>query len=145
VEELTSGAFRETLDDPATGLDPTAIRRVLLCTGKIGHELIARRDEMDAPVAVVRVEQLYPWPEQQILEILDRYPNARQVWWVQEEPGNMGAWNFVHGKLHKILRDRAELKHLARPTSPSPASGSLTVHEREQEQLLAGAFTDLPG
>ena len=99
---------------------------------------------MDVPVAVVRVEQLYPWPEEQILEILDRYPAARQVWWVQEEPGNMGAWNFVHGKLHKILRDRADLRHLARPTSPSPASGSLTVHEREQEQLLAGAFTDLP-
>jgi 2-oxoglutarate dehydrogenase E1 component len=144
VSELTSGAFRETLDDPAHDLDRASVRRVLLCTGKIGHELIARRDELGAPVAVVRIEQLYPWPEEQILEILDGYPVARQVWWVQEEPGNMGAWNYVHGKLHKILRDRADLRHLARPTSPSPASGSLTVHEREQEQLLAGAFTDLP-
>jgi 2-oxoglutarate dehydrogenase E1 component len=144
VSELTSGAFRETLDDSSGTLDRASVRRVLLCTGKIGHELIARRDEVEAPVAVVRVEQLYPWPDEQILEILDRYPAARQVWWVQEEPGNMGAWNFVHGKLHKILRDRADLRHLARPTSPSPASGSLTVHEREQEQLLAGAFSDLP-
>jgi 2-oxoglutarate dehydrogenase complex dehydrogenase (E1) component-like enzyme len=55
----------------------------------------------------------------------------------------MGAWNFVHGRLHRILRDRVELRHLARATSPSPASGSLTVHEREQEQLLADAFSDL--
>jgi 2-oxoglutarate dehydrogenase E1 component len=144
VSELTSGAFRETLDDPASDLDASAVRRVLLCAGKLGHELIARRDELGVPVAVVRVEQLYPWPEEQILQVLERYPAARQVWWVQEEPGNMGAWNYVHGKLHKILRDRADLRHLARPTSPSPASGSLTVHEREQEQLLAAAFTDVP-
>ena len=96
------------------------MRRVLLCTGKIGHELIGRRDELGAPVAVVRVEQLYPWPEEQILAILDRYPAAHQVWWVQEEPANMGAWNFVHGRLHRILRDRAELRHIARPTSAEP-------------------------
>jgi 2-oxoglutarate dehydrogenase E1 component len=142
VAELTSGAFRETLDDPTPGLDRDAVRRVLLCSGKIGHELIAKRDELGAPAAVVRVEQLYPWPEDQLLAILDRYPNASQVWWVQEEPGNMGAWNYVHGRLHRILRDRFELKHVARPTSPSPASGSLTVHEREQEHLLAAAFAE---
>jgi 2-oxoglutarate decarboxylase len=143
VDDLTSGAFHETLDDPSTDLDPSSVRRVLLCSGKLGHELIGRRDETGAPVAVVRVEQLYPWPEEQLLAILDRYPAAEQVWWVQEEPANMGAWSFVHARLHRILRDRVELRHIARPTSPSPASGSLTVHEREQEQLLAGAFADL--
>jgi 2-oxoglutarate dehydrogenase E1 component len=142
VDELTAGAFRETLDDPS-GLDPASVRRVLLCTGKLGHELMLHRDELSAPVAVVRVEQLYPWPEEQIMTILDRYPNAKQVWWVQEEPGNMGAWNFVHGRLHKVLRERVELRHVARATSASPASGSLTVHEREQEQLLAEAFSSL--
>ena len=89
------------------------MRRVLLCAGKLGHELIGRRDELSAPVAVVRIEQLYPWPEEQILAILDRYPAATQVCWVQEEPANMGAWNFVHGRLHRILRDRVELRHIA--------------------------------
>jgi len=133
------------LDDPSAELDAASVRRVILCTGKLGHELIARRDELSAPAAVVRVEQLYPWPEAQILAILDRYPAAKQVFWVQEEPGNMGAWNFVHGRLHKLLRERAELRHIARATSASPASGSLTVHEREQEQLLADAFADLDG
>ncbi|MGZ4756556.1 MAG: multifunctional oxoglutarate decarboxylase/oxoglutarate dehydrogenase thiamine pyrophosphate-binding subunit/dihydrolipoyllysine-residue succinyltransferase subunit [Acidimicrobiia bacterium] len=143
VDDLTAGAFRETLDDPSTDLEPATVRRVMLCSGKLGHELMERREELQAPVAVVRVEQLYPWPEEQILAILDRYPAAEQLWWVQEEPANMGAWNFVHGRLHRILRDRVELRHIARPTSPSPASGSLTVHEREQEQLLAGAFAEL--
>ena len=126
VDELTTGALRETLDESSTELDPAAVRRVLLCSGKIGHELIGRRDELGAPVAIVRVEQLYPWPEEQILAILDGYPNAHQVWWVQEEPANMGAWNFVHGRLHRLLRERHELKHIARPTTPSPATGSLT-------------------
>jgi 2-oxoglutarate decarboxylase len=143
VDDVTAGAFHETLDDPSSDLDPASVQRVLLCSGKIGHELIGRRDEIKAPAAVVRIEQLYPWPEAQILSILDRYPAARQVYWVQEEPGNMGAWNFVHGRLHRILRERVELRHIARATSASPASGSLTVHEREQEQLLAEAFSDL--
>ena len=119
------------------------MRRVLLCSGKIAHELIGRRDELRAPVAVVRVEQLYPWPAGAAPRHPRRLPNAQQVWWVQEEPANMGAWNFVHGRLHRLLRDRHELKHLARPTTPSPATGSLTVHDREQEHLLAEAFADL--
>jgi 2-oxoglutarate dehydrogenase E1 component len=141
VAELVEGSFRETLDDPSPTLDPTAVRRVLLCTGKLGHELLGRRDELDAPVAVVRVEQLYPWPEQQLLEILDRYPNATQVFWTQEEPANMGAWGFVHGRLHRILRDRAELRHIARHPSASPATGSATVHDAEQAKLLDAALT----
>ena len=143
VEDLTGGAFRETLDDPSADIDANTVTRVLLCSGKLGHELIGRRDELGAPAAVVRIEQLYPWPEEQLLAILDRYPAATEVWWVQEEPANMGAWSFVHARLHRILRDRADLRHIARPTSPSPASGSLTVHEREQEQLLAEAFANL--
>jgi 2-oxoglutarate dehydrogenase E1 component len=139
VAELTDGAFHETLGDPSPALDKSAVSRVLLCTGKLAHELIERRDELNAPVAAVRVEQLYPWPEEQIARILDGYPNARQVWWVQEEPSNVGAWPFVHVRLHKVLRDR-DLRHIARAPSPSPASGSATVHEGEQQELLAAAF-----
>ena len=143
VRELTDGAFHEMLDDRNPDLDAAAVRRVLLCTGKIGHELMDRRDELGVPVAVVRIEQLSPWPEHQILAMLDRYAGARQVWWVQEEPENMGAWNFAHNRLHRVLRDRAELRHIARPPSPSPASGSATVHDLEQEQIVAEAFAEL--
>ena len=89
------------------------------------------------------LDQMYPWPEDELVAAMEAHPNAREIVWVQEEPENMGAWNFVHGRLHRILRERAELRHIARATSASPASGSLTVHEREQEQLLADAFSDL--
>jgi 2-oxoglutarate dehydrogenase E1 component len=142
VSEFTSGGFRLTLDDRAE-LDRDAVRRVLLCTGKIGHELMDERDELGAPAAVVRVEQLYPWPEDEILTTVAEYPNAREVWWVQEEPANMGGWNFTHARLARALRDRAELRHVAREASASPATGSQTIHEREQQQLLAAAFEGL--
>jgi multifunctional 2-oxoglutarate metabolism enzyme len=144
VAELTEGGFRLTLDDRAE-VDRDGVRRVLLCTGKIGHELMDKRDELGAPAAVVRVEQLYPWPEDDILTTIDSYPNAREVWWVQEEPANASAWNFAHARLARALRDRAELRHVAREASASPATGSQTIHEREQEQLLAAAFEGLLG
>jgi multifunctional 2-oxoglutarate metabolism enzyme len=139
VSELTAGGFRVTLDDRAE-LNRESVRRVLLCTGKIAHELMDKRDDLDAPVAVVRVEQLYPWPEESIVTTISSYPYAHEVWWVQEEPANMGAWNFVHARLARTLRDGAELRHVAREASASPATGSQTIHEREQEQLLAAAF-----
>ncbi len=143
VADFERGSFREVLDDHRHTGDPAAVRRVLLCSGKIAHELMDRRDQLGAPVAVVRVEQLYPWPERQLVALAERYPGCDQVWWVQEEPANMGAWNYVHGKLHRILRDRAQLRHIARPPSPSPASGSSAVHDREQEQLFTQAFEGL--
>jgi 2-oxoglutarate dehydrogenase E1 component len=144
VAELVDGCFHETLDDPSTTLDPATATRVVLCSGKLAHELIARRDEHAAPVAVVRVEQLYPWPEAQLLALLDRYSNATEVVWAQEEPANMGAWNFAHGRLHRLLRDRFRLRHVARAPSASPATGSATVHDAEQERLLAAAIDEGP-
>ena len=92
-----------------------------------------------APVAVVRVEQLYPWPEEQLGEVLARYESATEVVWLQEEPENMGAWNFVHGRLHRLLRDDFELRHVARLESGSPACGSAAMHQLEQDDLLTRA------
>ncbi len=143
VADLETGSFHEILDDPQIPVAPEQIRRVLLCAGKIAHELIERRDRLGAPVAVIRVEQLYPWPEQQLIALAEKYTGCDQVYWVQEEPANMGSWNYVHGKLHRILRDQAQLRHIARPPSPSPASGSSAVHDKEQEQLFVAAFADL--
>jgi multifunctional 2-oxoglutarate metabolism enzyme len=146
VDALTTGEFQLVLDDRG-GVEPESVRRVLLCTGKIGHELMDERDERKAPVAVVRVEQLYPWPQREIAEIVGRYPNASELWWVQEEPANMGAWPFVLGRLLRDhpdrLPDRLARDHVARETSASPASGSATVHDREQAQLIAAAFDGL--
>ncbi|MDQ3932779.1 MAG: multifunctional oxoglutarate decarboxylase/oxoglutarate dehydrogenase thiamine pyrophosphate-binding subunit/dihydrolipoyllysine-residue succinyltransferase subunit, partial [Actinomycetota bacterium] len=142
VEHLASGRFYETLDD-STVADRHQVRRVILCSGKVAYEAMGRRDETGVPAAIVRVEQLYPWPEKQILALVTGYPNAEEVLWLQEEPENMGAWSFVHGRLHRILRDDHRLLHASRQPSPSPATGSVSVHDQEQEQLLAAAFRGL--
>jgi 2-oxoglutarate decarboxylase len=143
VEDLLSGSFREVLDDPSVD-DPSSVRRVVLCSGKVAYDAMAARDEAQAPVAVVRVEQLYPWPEQQIGEVLARYERASEVYWLQEEPENMGPWTFVHSRLHRLLRDDFTLRHVSRVESASPATGSATVHQQELAELLEKILADLP-
>jgi 2-oxoglutarate dehydrogenase E1 component len=170
LDELSVGSFAEVLDDPATtghlgvlsthSADPAAVRRVLLCSGKVAFDVLAYRDRLrdgasggptpatpgvdPATVAVVRVEQLYPWPQRSVSGILERYPAATEVGWVQDEPENMGAWSFVHGRLHAVLRDRHRLFHATRAESASPATGSAALHHLELEDLLARAFAPLP-
>ncbi|HET8896626.1 MAG TPA: multifunctional oxoglutarate decarboxylase/oxoglutarate dehydrogenase thiamine pyrophosphate-binding subunit/dihydrolipoyllysine-residue succinyltransferase subunit, partial [Protaetiibacter sp.] len=135
--ELESGSFREVLDD-ARFADGGAerVERVVLCSGKVAHEVLEARDARDLDIAVVRIEQLYPWPEEQILDAIRRYPNAREVVWLQEEPENMGSWTFVHARLHKILRGDYTLRHVSRAESGSPATGTHAVHVQEQQQLI---------
>ncbi len=139
---FTSGSFQEVLpeDKPRRAED---VRRVLLCSGRVAFDLIRQRDQADAPAAVVRVEQLYPFPAQQIREALDGFPNAQEVFWVQDEPENMGPWPFVHRMLHRDLRETRRLRHVSRVESASPATGSATVHEQEQADLLARALEGL--
>jgi 2-oxoglutarate dehydrogenase complex dehydrogenase (E1) component-like enzyme len=143
IGAFTSGSFQEVLDDPAAadeGFDRNAVERVVLCSGKVAYDALARRDEIgDAgkAVAVVRVEQLYPWPKSTISNILSGYPHSEQVVWLQEEPENMGPWNFVHQRLHKMLRNSHVLRHVSRAESASPASGSAALHRLEQDDLLA--------
>jgi 2-oxoglutarate dehydrogenase E1 component len=117
---------------------------VVLASGKVAFDAIARRDKTGAPVAVVRVEQLYPWPEEQLAGILARYESATEVVWLQEEPENMGAWAFVHGRLHRLLRDDFELRHVARIESGSPACGSGAMHQLEQDDLVGRAVAPVP-
>ncbi|MDQ1478531.1 MAG: multifunctional 2-oxoglutarate metabolism enzyme, partial [Actinomycetota bacterium] len=135
VSALTSGGFRPVLDDPNP---PADVKRVIFCTGKFGHELIGRRDAEQAPVAVVRIEQLYPWPRDEIAAVLARYPEAA-VFWAQEEPGNMGARYFARRRLEEVAAGRP-VDVIARTESPSPASGSSTVHDAEQNALLDAAI-----
>jgi 2-oxoglutarate dehydrogenase E1 component len=139
LSEFTEGSFRPVLDD-ATVTDPSSVRRVLLSTGKVGYDLLKRKQETSAPVAVVRVEQVYPWPADLVAGILAKYENADSVFWVQEEPENMGAWPFVHGRLHNLLPGSMKLGHSSREESGSPAVGSAGVHAAEQEDLVDRAF-----
>jgi len=144
IGAFTEGSFDEVLDDPAAsdGLDRAGVSRVVLCSGKVAFDAIGRRDELGGAgshVAVVRVEQLYPWPKDGLAEVLARYPQAEEVVWLQEEPENMGAWNFVHSRLHRLLRSSHLLRHVSRAESASPASGSAALHRLELEDLLVRA------
>jgi 2-oxoglutarate dehydrogenase E1 component len=142
ADAFTSGCFLEVLPEKG-GPSADDVRRVLLCSGRVAYDLIAERDKREAPVAVVRVEQLYPWPDEQIREALGAFGNAGEVIWVQDEPENMGAWPFAHGRLHRLLRDDYRLTHVSRYESASPATGGAKVHEQEQRDLLDAAFADL--
>ena len=139
LAEFAGGRFRAVLDDPAP---PGRVDRVLLCSGKVGHEALAKRDSLAATVAVVRVEQLYPWPAAEIAEVLARYADAGEVVWLQDEPRNMGAWNFARNHLAELL-DGAPPVCVSRPESASPATGSRQIHLQEQAQLLNAAFASL--
>jgi multifunctional 2-oxoglutarate metabolism enzyme len=148
LSEFTSGSFLEVVDDPAFASDPADVRTVVFCSGKVAYDLMAERDELEAPVAVVRVEQLYPWPAEQIAEVLERYAGASDIVWAQEEPQNMGPWGFVDGRLWNILDDLdgdRQLRCVSRVPSASPASGQHVVHEQELEQLLDDLFDAVPG
>lgn len=137
--ELTQGSFRETIDDAGLS-DATSVERILLCSGKVAHALKEERDKRKASAAVVRVEQLYPFPKEQLDSIFERYGGARSIRWVQEEPRNMGAWTFVHHRLADELSGKIELSVASRAESASPATGSQTIHQQEQEQLIEEAF-----
>jgi 2-oxoglutarate dehydrogenase E1 component len=140
VDELTQGCFEEVLADP-TSPDPAKVRRLVLCTGKVAIDLLEQRDKQNSSdVAIVRLEQLYPFPHASLDVQLSLYP-AAEVCWVQEEPENMGAWTFVFTHMQHHGR---EVDLIARPESGSPAAGSKTVHDQEQEELLEDAL-NVPG
>jgi 2-oxoglutarate dehydrogenase complex dehydrogenase (E1) component-like enzyme len=135
--EFEEGNFQRVLDDPRNPKS-SEVKRVLLSSGKFYYDLAAHRDENEVEdVALVRVEQLYPFPAEEIAEVLGRYPDA-EVIWAQEEPENMGAWRFVSMRLIQDLDRR--IRGIHRRESASPATGSLTAHQWEQGRLIEAAF-----
>ncbi|HEX9890094.1 MAG TPA: multifunctional oxoglutarate decarboxylase/oxoglutarate dehydrogenase thiamine pyrophosphate-binding subunit/dihydrolipoyllysine-residue succinyltransferase subunit [Nitriliruptorales bacterium] len=163
IEDLRSGHFRETLDDPyvegagttrspevdrEVSLSPDQITQVVLCSGKVAYDAMEQRDDRGATSAIVRVEQIYPWPDEQLQGIIQRYRNANEVVWLQEEPRNMGPWPFADGRLWNILDaivadsggDKLALRCVSRVESASPATGSHVVHQQEFEQLFEQLF-----
>jgi 2-oxoglutarate dehydrogenase E1 component len=135
IENITKGGFQEVIDDAAIK-DAKKVRRVLLCTGKIYYELLDKQEKDGVKdIAIVRVEQLYPLPETQLLALTTKYPKAEFVW-VQEEPKNNGAWTFLLGRLYEKMK----LRVIARKNSASPASGFKKQHVKEQDEIMAKAF-----
>ena len=119
-----------------------AVKRLLLCTGKIGHELrIERAKHKDSTTGIVFVEQLYPWPEAELAAEVARHPEAREIVWVQEEPDNMGALSFVVPRLRRLFPERRVLS-IKRSAAASPATGSAKAHDLEQKTLISLALRD---
>lgn len=135
LEELSNGGFRELIDDDTTS--PEKIKRVIFTSGKVYYDLLEEKNKRKDgdEVAIIRLEQLYPFPRNQVRAVLDRYPNAKRHVWVQEEPANMGAWSY-------ILRNfkETDLLMVARPESGSPASGSSKLHTIRQRKIVEKAF-----
>ena len=138
MDELTVGRFLRVIPDPFVN---PPVSRVLLCSGKIYFDLAQHRRELGRDdVAIVRVEQLAPLPYEHLRTVLAGYPDGTPVYWIQEEPENMGAWRYLRASFGERLFDRLPFTGIARRPSPSPASGSSGAHKREQADLVVKAF-----
>lgn len=145
LDEFSHGAFEEILDDNHVK-DPLKVERVLLCSGKIGLDLIHHREKesKDNRSAIVRLEQIYPLHMDKLVKILMRYKNAKTFAWVQEDPENMGAWQHLYFDLRKALKlskKQSEIIYIGRSSRPSPAVGLEKRHRLEQEDIIKCAFT----
>jgi 2-oxoglutarate dehydrogenase E1 component len=140
-QELAKGSWMPVIDDAEAKTKADSIRRILLCSGKIYVDLIKsdlRKENL--PIAVLRLEQLYPFPKDQLEQILENYNQLEEVVWIQEEPENMGAWLFLRPLLQDLLRGRCTLRYIGRDRKASPAEGSAARHTLRQNSLLEKAF-----
>jgi len=142
LQELVEGTFQRVIDDGAALKRADSIRRLLVCTGKVAVELLSHGKRAQAEdVAIVRLEMLYPFPEDELQKVFANYPHVREVVWVQEEPRNMGAWNYISSRLSALVGPHMEVRVIARPERASPASGFIDLFMAEQEQLLTKALS----
>jgi 2-oxoglutarate dehydrogenase E1 component len=136
LSDITTGTFRPVIGDDSV----SNASRVILCSGKIYWELVAERAKLgDNSSAIIRVEQLYPLPVNEIMNELNKHPQAN-VMWVQDEPANQGPWPFVSANLLEPMNGRT-LRRVSRRAAASPATGSIYVHEEEQKALIAEVFS----
>jgi 2-oxoglutarate dehydrogenase E1 component len=140
--ELAEGRFRSVIDDHEARQRASSVRRVVLCSGKVYVDLVSsERRPVTASVALCRVEQLAPFPRVALLEALNGYPSLEEVVWLQEEPENMGAWDWVRGQLDETIQERASLRFIGRVRSSSPSEGSAAWHQINQRILVDEAFS----
>jgi len=143
VADFTEARFMSVLDDP-TNPNPNGVRKILLVSGKLYWELAAEQEKRGTTdTAVVRVEQLYPVPDKKLRAVLDKYPNAHDIRWVQEEPANQGAWPFYGLFVREKFPERlGTMTRVSRRPMSAPSAGSSKVHEVEQRELIEKAFND---
>ena len=134
LSDLTDATFRPVIDDAAAAESRENVKRLVFCTGKMYYDLLAKR----APhVALVRVEELYPWPNAEVEKIVDLYPSVEEVVWAQEEPKNMGAWTYVAPRLRVSTGNSLIVRYVGRPERASPAEGYKTSHDAEQQRIVS--------
>jgi 2-oxoglutarate dehydrogenase complex dehydrogenase (E1) component-like enzyme len=140
ISDFTDETFRLVLDDPERP-ERDEVRRLILCTGKVYYTLqAARKERGTADVALVRVEQLYPFAAEEIQATIAQYPQVQEVCWVQEEPRNMGAWTFMEPRLRELLPDTCVLTYQGRDEAASPATGIFKMHEAEEQAFIHQAL-----
>jgi 2-oxoglutarate dehydrogenase E1 component len=144
LEELATGAFYSVIDE-IDDLNPSAVTRIVLCSGKVYFDLLkARREAKSDSVAIVRVEQLYPFPSDEYEAILTKYSNAREIIWCQEEPQNQGSWYQIRHRLQSKLSAKHELLYAGRAGAAAPATGIAALHEQQQKNLVTAALQGAP-
>jgi 2-oxoglutarate dehydrogenase E1 component len=139
LEELTTGSFRAVIDDPAMTQKRDAVQRLIFCTGKMYYDLTDAKRQRPQNIAIVRIEELAPWPRE-VGDVVDLYPNVEEVVWAQEEPKNMGAWTYVQPRLRASIGTVTTLKYVGRPERSSPAEGYKSSHDVEQERIVNDAL-----
>lgn len=145
VSEFTKGAFQTVIPENKA-LKEDKVKRVIACSGKVYYDLVKKREEKSADdVAIIRVEQLYPFPHKAFGAELKKYPNATEIVWCQDEPQNQGAWFFVQHYIHENMVEGQRLGYSGRAASASPAAGYSHLHQDQQKSLVEGAFTKLKG
>ncbi len=139
LDQFTTGGFYPVIGD---SVDPSGVERVLLCSGKVYYDLAAEWEKVnDGRIAILRLEQFYPFPQSLLQQWLIAYTNARELFWVQEEPQNMGGWSFVRPRLEALVNDGSILRYIGRTASASPSTGSYTIHQLEQSKLVKDALS----
>jgi 2-oxoglutarate dehydrogenase E1 component len=139
LDELAAASWTRVIDD--VDADAEQVRRLILCSGKVYVDLVtSERRETSPQVAIVRLEQLSPFPYEDIRPVVERYQQIEEVYWVQEEPQNMGAWEAVRPCLEEVVEDRWPLHYVGRPRRASPAEGSMAWHRVTQQAIIDRAF-----
>jgi len=145
VSEFTKGMFQTVIPENKT-LKADKVKRVVVCSGKVYYDLVKKREELGADdVALLRVEQLYPFPHKAFASELKKYPNATELVWTQDEPQNQGAWFFVQHYIHENMLSGQKLGYSGRAASASPAVGYSHLHQEQQKALVEGAFGKIKG
>jgi 2-oxoglutarate dehydrogenase E1 component len=146
LSEFTKGEFKTVISETSNEISADKVKRIVVCSGKVYYDLVkARAEKKSNDVAIIRVEQLYPFPHKAFAAEIKKYPHATELVWCQDEPQNQGAWFFVQHYIHENMIEGQKLGYAGRPASASPAVGYSHLHQEQQKSLLDQAFAKLKG